>query len=132
MAERYIHYFHVADYVVFVLMLGVSAAIGVYFDRTGGRQKTTSEYLLADRKLRIIPTAASCLMSVLSAILVLGSSAEMYTAGAMYYVGTLGFVLPYIFGAWICIPLIYPLILNSLFEVSCFHETTHISSLIME
>ena len=38
--------FDVWDYVVFSLMLGVSAAIGIYYACAGGKQKTTKEFLL--------------------------------------------------------------------------------------
>ena len=43
---------HVADYIVFVLMLVVSVGIGIYHSLTGGKQRTTSEYLTGDRKMR--------------------------------------------------------------------------------
>ena len=40
------------DYVVFIMMLVISVGIGVYHSLTGGKQRTTSEYLTGDRKLR--------------------------------------------------------------------------------
>ena len=49
------------DYVVFGLMLGMSAAIGFYYACTGGKQKTTDEYLMADRNMHWFPVAASLL-----------------------------------------------------------------------
>jgi heme/copper-type cytochrome/quinol oxidase subunit 2 len=41
MAENYTGIFSAWDYVVLVMMLIISAAIGVYYRFTGGRQKTT-------------------------------------------------------------------------------------------
>ena len=40
-------------------MLLISAAIGIYFRLTGGRQKTGDEYLLADRSMTSVPVAFS-------------------------------------------------------------------------
>ena len=42
--------FHWADYVVCCLSFGISIAIGIYFACTGGKQRTTKEFLMADRK----------------------------------------------------------------------------------
>jgi len=52
-------HFKWADYVVFSLVLLLSAAIGFYYACTGGKQKTTKEYLLADRNMHWIPVAIS-------------------------------------------------------------------------
>jgi hypothetical protein len=43
--------FHSVDYVLFGLMLLISAVIGIYHGCTGGRQNTTSEYLLGNRSM---------------------------------------------------------------------------------
>ncbi|CAL1538590.1 unnamed protein product [Lymnaea stagnalis] len=68
------------DYVVFAAMLVVSLAIGVWFALKGGKQKTQGEhYLMANRNMTIIPVAISILVSFMSAILILGNPAEMYT-----------------------------------------------------
>ncbi|XP_031566420.1 sodium-dependent multivitamin transporter-like [Actinia tenebrosa] len=83
MAEK----FSIVDYVVFSIMLLISAAIGIWYGcGPGGKQTTTKEYLLADRKMRIIPVAISLLVSYLSAITLLGVPSEIYTYGAQYYV----------------------------------------------
>lgn len=47
------------DYLVFGIVLAVSAVIGFYYACTGGRQKTTREYLLADKNMHWFPVAAS-------------------------------------------------------------------------
>ena len=52
------------DYVVFTLMLAVSAAIGIFFGCRGSKQKTTKEFLLANRSLSIVPVAISILVSI--------------------------------------------------------------------
>jgi Na+/proline symporter len=83
MAEK----FSIVDYVVFSIMLLISAAIGIWYGcGPGGKQKTTKEYLLADRKMQVVPVAISLLVSYLSAITLLGVPSEIYTYGAQYYV----------------------------------------------
>ena len=52
------------DYVVFTLMLTMSAAIGIFFGCRGSKQKTTKEFLLANRSLSIVPVAISILVSI--------------------------------------------------------------------
>jgi len=52
-------YFKLPDYLVFSLSLVLSAAIGFYYACTGGKQKTTKEYLLADRNMHWLPVAIS-------------------------------------------------------------------------
>ena len=51
------------DYVVFTLMLAVSAAIGIFYGCWGSKQQTTKEFLMANRSLSIVPVAVSLLVS---------------------------------------------------------------------
>ena len=86
--------FSIPDYVVFSLMMAVSAGIGLWYGcGPGGKQKTTKEYLLADRQMRIWPVAISLLVSYLSAITLLGVPSEIYTYGAQYYVLILSYFI---------------------------------------
>ncbi|XP_031566421.1 sodium-dependent multivitamin transporter-like [Actinia tenebrosa] len=86
--------FSVVDYVVFSIMLLISAAIGIWYGcGPGGKQTTTKEYLLADRKMRILPVAISLLVSYLSAITLLGVPSEIYTYGAQYYVLIVSYII---------------------------------------
>ncbi|KAJ6225066.1 hypothetical protein RDWZM_003611 [Blomia tropicalis] len=74
----------IADYAIFVLMLLISVSIGIYYKMTGGRQRTTAEYLLADGSMGIFPVAFSLMASFMSAITLLGVSAEIYTYGSQF------------------------------------------------
>lgn len=86
--------FSVVDYVVFSIMLLISALIGVWYGcGPGGKQKTTAEYLLGNRKMRHFPVAISLLVSYLSAITLLGVPSEIYTYGAQYYVLILSYFI---------------------------------------
>lgn len=49
--------FNWADYCVFLLMLLISALIGIYYAYKDRKTNTTEKFLLGDRKLNIIPVA---------------------------------------------------------------------------
>jgi len=107
------------DYLILVSFLVISLVIGLYHSMTGGRQKTTEEFIMADRRLQVLPTAISLVVSYQSAIMVLGYTAEMYSYGVQLLVlHGLGFALNIIFVERIIIPWLYPLKLVSVNDVS--------------
>ncbi len=81
------------DYAVFSCMLLISAGIGVFFALTGGRQKTTQEFLMADRNMSPAPVAMSLVASFISAITFLGTPAENYIYGVGYWLYAFAYVL---------------------------------------
>ena len=107
------------DYIVFCAFLVVSLGIGIFHSRTGGKQKSTQEFILANRKLHVIPTMLSLVASYTSAISIIGSTAEMYNWGIQAWplgaVGTLGTSL---IAERLIVPWIFPLKLVSSYEVS--------------
>ena len=109
--------FSVWDYVVFVLFLAISVAIGLFYGCTGKKQNTLSEFLMADRNMSVFPVALSLLASFMSAITLLGTPAEIYTYGTAYWMICLApiFVAP--ISAYVFIPVFYSLQLTSVFEV---------------
>ena len=109
--------FHAVDFVLFSLTLATSLAIGVYYSCTGGKQRTTQEFFVADRKLSAIPVAFSLFMSYISAVLVLGNTAEVYTAGIQYWLASVGSCLAFTVSALVFVPFFYNLQLTSSFEV---------------
>lgn len=72
---------HWADYLILIALVAVSMAIGLYHALSGGRQRTTQEFIMADRKLRVLPTMLSLFVSYQSAIVILGRAAETYYRG---------------------------------------------------
>ncbi|XP_064614238.1 sodium-coupled monocarboxylate transporter 2-like [Liolophura sinensis] len=104
------------DYVVFALMLVISAGIGLFYAFTGGKQKTTKEFLMADRNMRLLPISVSILVSFISAILILGTPAEMYTAGTEYWMLAGGMSMANLLAAIIFVPMLHPLKLTSSYE----------------
>ena len=110
---------HWLDYVIFVSVLLVSLCIGLYHGCIGGRQKTTTEFLLANRNLKVIPTLISMLVSFQSAIMILGFVSEMYTYGFGLWPGyVVSLSISMIIVERLFVPWFYPLKLTSVFEVN--------------
>ncbi|XP_071479181.1 sodium-coupled monocarboxylate transporter 2-like [Diadema antillarum] len=76
--------FGAADYVVVASMLALSLAIGFYQACSGGRQRTTEEFLMADRNMNPVPVAMSLVATFVSAITSLGTPAETYVNGFIF------------------------------------------------
>jgi len=109
--------FHVVDYAIFVLVLLVSLSIGFYHAFTGGKQRTTKEYFLANRQLKTVPVTLSILVSFVSGIIVLGTPAEMYTRGTQLFMRTVGYCVACVVSSLLFVPLFFNLKVTSSFEV---------------
>ncbi|XP_038633716.1 sodium-coupled monocarboxylate transporter 1-like isoform X3 [Scyliorhinus canicula] len=112
------HVFQVWDYVVFVFLLLVSAAIGLFFAFKRGRtgQETTAEFLVGNRQISAYPIALSLASSFLSAITVIGNPAEVYSFGIMFLMFSFTWLLTMIATSLIYIPLFYRLNIISTYE----------------
>ena len=109
---------HWEDYVILAAFLVVSLGIGFYHSVTGGRQRTTQEFITADRKLGILPTAISLCVSYQSAIMILGYTVEMYQYGIQYLVWEpVAYILAILLAERLALPWIYPLKLVSINDV---------------
>src|SRR6218665_461798 len=108
-----------ADYLIFVGFLGISLAIGIYHSLTGGRQKTVAEFIMGNRRLKVIPTAISLIATFRSPILLLGMTAEMYSYGIQYLFSAI-FALTFalLIVERIIVPWLYPMKLVSIYDVS--------------
>jgi|SRR6218665_874650 len=107
------------DYLILVGFLVISVAIGIYHSLTGGRQRTIVEFIMANRRLKVVPTAISFLLSFQSAILLLGMTAEMYSYGIQYLIfASMSSALAMLFVARFIVPWLYPLKLVSIYDVS--------------
>ncbi|XP_061171731.1 sodium-dependent multivitamin transporter-like [Saccostrea echinata] len=107
------HDFGVVDYVVFVLTIVVSLGIGIYQALSGGRQKTTSEYLVGNRRMAVLPVAISLLVSFESSIMMLGTPAEIYRYGIQWVWANIGFFCANLLAIKVMVPLIHPLKITS-------------------
>jgi len=109
---------HWADYLILVAFLVISLGIGIYHSLTGGRQRTIAEFIMANRRLKVIPTSISLLVSFHSAMLYLGLTFEMYCFGIQYLIYFIATApLAFIFIERIIVPWLYPLKLVSIYDV---------------
>uniref|UniRef100_A0A914VIV3 Sodium-dependent multivitamin transporter n=1 Tax=Plectus sambesii TaxID=2011161 RepID=A0A914VIV3_9BILA len=109
-------HFMLIDYVIFLATLTISVLIGVYFGFAKGGQQSTKEFLLGDRRMPVIPTALSLMVSFQSGILILGFSSEMYMKGTNIIFHAVGVVIALPLAAWIYQPIFYKLQLTSAYE----------------
>ncbi|CAI9574473.1 unnamed protein product [Staurois parvus] len=108
--------FTTVDYIIFALLLVLSSAIGLYYALSGGKQRTTQEFLLANRNMGFFPVALSLLATFQSAVAILGVPSEMYRFGTEYWFLGCSYVLGLLIPAYIFIPVFYRLRLTSTYE----------------
>lgn len=111
------HPFTWIDYVLLVATIIASLGVGLYQALRGGKQRTTEEYLMANRKMNIFPVAASLSASFLSGISLLGHPAEMYFNGISFWGFVLGGSFGILIGTVCYVPVFYPLRMTSINEV---------------
>uniref|UniRef100_A0A8C9G3I0 Sodium-dependent multivitamin transporter n=1 Tax=Pavo cristatus TaxID=9049 RepID=A0A8C9G3I0_PAVCR len=108
--------FSTADYSIFVLLLVLSAAIGLFYALSGGRQRTVQEFLLANRSMSFLPVALSLLATFQSAVAILGVPAEIYRFGTEYWFLGCSYFLGLLIPAHVFIPVFYRLQITSTYE----------------
>ncbi|XP_034714059.1 solute carrier family 5 member 6 isoform X2 [Etheostoma cragini] len=116
MDPSYQKHFTVADYVIFAVLLAASMGIGLYHALSGGRQRTTQEFLMADRSMRCLPVSLSLIASFQSAVAIVGVPAEIYTHGTQYWFIGCAYILGLLIPAHIFIPVLYRLRLSSTYQ----------------
>ena len=117
-------FLHWADYIIFIVFILVSLGIGVFHSVSGGRQKSPQEFINASRHLEVLPTVLSLVASFQSAIIILGSTAEMYNWGyAAWPLNLSVIILSLIITERIIVPWLYPLKITSVYEVRTFKYT---------
>ncbi|GAB6023076.1 Sodium-coupled monocarboxylate transporter 1 [Chamberlinius hualienensis] len=114
--EILVNRFQIWDYVVFIAVLVVSAAIGLYYACKGSGQNTTSEFLMGGRQMGIFPIALSLLASFLSAITLLGTPVEIYQHGTQYFMIFVGYCFVIPITAYLYMPVFYNLEITSAYE----------------
>ena len=76
---------HWIDVLIMSVFFAAALAIGIFQALTGGRQRTIEEFLLANRKLKVLPTVLSLLASLRSVNSVIGIPAECYSWGTQFW-----------------------------------------------
>ena len=125
MSESNVGKFGTVDYVVFSCMLAISMFIGIYFAFAGGKQKTTKEFLLANRNMHPIPVAMSLVASFISAVTVLGTPAENYIYGSMFWLYGFGYIIAGFAVSRFFLPVFYRLNITSANEVGSLMILTY-------
>uniref|UniRef100_A0A9J7YD27 Solute carrier family 5 member 8 n=1 Tax=Cyprinus carpio carpio TaxID=630221 RepID=A0A9J7YD27_CYPCA len=108
--------FSVWDYVVFTLMLVISAGIGVYYAFSGRGQSSSADFLVGGRSMTAVPVALSLSASFMSAITVLGTPVEVYQYGAVFILICFAYVLMVAVSSEIFLPIFYRLGITSTYE----------------
>uniref|UniRef100_A0AAQ4S611 Solute carrier family 5 member 6 n=1 Tax=Gasterosteus aculeatus aculeatus TaxID=481459 RepID=A0AAQ4S611_GASAC len=109
-------HFTAVDYVIFAVLLAASMGIGLYHALSGGRQRTTQEFLMADRSMSCLPVSLSLIASFQSAVAIIGVPAEIYTHGTQYWFIGCAYFLGLLIPAHVFIPVLYKLRLSSTYE----------------
>ncbi|XP_014675816.1 PREDICTED: sodium-coupled monocarboxylate transporter 1-like [Priapulus caudatus] len=113
---RDVRTFAVLDYVVFATSLLVAASIGLYYAFTGGRQRTTKEFLQANKNMPIMPVVFSMVATFLSTIGILGAPSEMYNFGTLLSWSYFGPIVAVPICAHLYLPIFYKLETVSIYE----------------
>ncbi|KAK3909950.1 Putative sodium-dependent multivitamin transporter [Frankliniella fusca] len=108
--------FGLANYAVLITMLFLSSSIGIYFRFSGGRQKTSYEYLFANGQMSSVPLAFSLMSSFMSAITLLGVSAENYSYGTMFTIHNVAFGLVTPIISHLFVPVYFQLGVTSVYQ----------------
>lgn len=109
--------FSALDYVIFAIILAIASVIGLFHGCTGSKQSSTSEFLLAGRSMSVLPVALSLLASFMSAILLLGTPAEIVIYGTQYWMICISYCFVIPVAAYVFLPVFYRLQVTSVFEV---------------
>ena len=109
--------FSVVDYVIFGGMLGISTFIGFFYAIKDRKVTNTKMFLLAGGNMNFFPVSMSLLASFMSAITLLGTPAEMYNYGTMYWWIGISYLFSVGMAAHIYVPIFYNLKVTSCYEV---------------
>lgn len=104
------------DYTVFGLMLAVSAAIGIFYGLCSRKKQDTKEFLMAGKSMTTFPVAMSLIASFMSAITLLGTPAEVYQFGFLYWLIGWSYILVMPSAAYLYFPVFHKLQVTSAYE----------------
>lgn len=108
-------YFHWIDWLVFALMLFVSAVAGLWHFKRA-QKSNTQDYLLGGRSLGLFPVSASLVASFISGVTILGTPTEIYNFGTQYWLMIISIFFSGVVVATVYLPVFTNLQLNSVYE----------------
>lgn len=104
------------DFTLFILMLGLSTLIGIYFGIWGRKEDTPKEYLHGGKTMNTAPVAISLVASFLSGIMMMGAPTEIYLYGTLYWLVCICIVIVGVITDIFYLPVFYELQLTSTYE----------------
>ncbi|KAK7084762.1 hypothetical protein SK128_014013, partial [Halocaridina rubra] len=104
------------DYLVFALMLAVSAGIGIFFGFFDKKRQDTQEFLMAGKSMTTFPVAMSLIASFMSAITLLGTPSEVYQFGFLYWLVGFSYIAVMPAAAYLYFPVFWELQVTSAYE----------------
>ncbi|KAJ8670314.1 hypothetical protein QAD02_001573 [Eretmocerus hayati] len=108
-------YFHWLDWMLFGVMLSVSAGAGIWHHRKA-KHANTEEYLLGGKDLALFPVSASLVASFISGVTILGTPSEIYNFGTQYWITIISLIFSGVVVANVYLPVFTTLKLNSAYE----------------
>ena len=81
-------------------------------------QRTTSNYLLGNRQMSLLPVMISATVTYVSTQTLIGMPSEIYAFGAQFWVAIIGSGTASALACVVFVPVFYPLKLTSVNEVS--------------
>ena len=122
---------HWADFLILAIALAVSLMIGVVLWRRSLGRQTNEDYVLGGRRAPLAPVVISLIVTYVSAVTMLGSSAEFYVHGAQVVFFFVGQALGVIIAAATTVPLLYDLKLTSADQVGSHSDQRKLSELFL-
>ncbi|KAK7113233.1 sodium-coupled monocarboxylate transporter 1-like [Littorina saxatilis] len=108
--------FGTVDYVLFCLILALSAVIGMYYAFRDRKQVTSRNFMVASQGMYVVPVAMSLAVTFLSALSLLGNPVEIYNFNTMFWYLVLALLLAVAACAHIFVPFFYRLKVTTVFE----------------
>lgn len=114
---------HLADYVIFGVLVAINFCVGMFFAFKFAAQMSTRELFLGSRTIKFFPLAVSSMASMVSSLGIVGFSAHYYAYGfhTLWSVAQTAVALPVV--PRIVVPVLYKAQVTSIFEASesaCF------------
>ncbi|XP_060553236.1 sodium-dependent multivitamin transporter-like [Ruditapes philippinarum] len=105
----------ILDYVLFSLLFVASALIGFYHAYKDRKNTNIEDFHLGGKKMHPIPVSLSLAATFMSALTIIGTPAEVYTFGTMFYWIVCGMFIATIGTAHVFLPVFY-----RTNKISCF------------
>ncbi|GBN09692.1 Sodium-coupled monocarboxylate transporter 2 [Araneus ventricosus] len=101
------YYLGVLDYLIIVLTLLISTAIGIRFKSSSHEMGKMREYFMAGKNMSLLPVIMSATATMVSSLTMIGIPAENYKYGIQIWTFSLGMSLGMVLAAYIFLPVYF-------------------------